>query len=109
MYEFIIIILVLLRILSLMFSTLKSWINYKKTRLKNHENELLKLSRNRAHHWYNAHASFWSSETDEKHCWRDVDEWTRSNYHYLAEEFSQDKKYTEEITQAASILWVQQT
>ncbi len=33
----------------------------------------------------------------------------RSNYHYLAEEFSQDEKYTEEITQAASTLWTQWT
>jgi len=28
----------------------------------------------------------------------------RSNYHYLAEEFNQDERYTEEITQAASTL-----
>jgi len=28
----------------------------------------------------------------------------RDDYHYLAEEFSQDERYTEEITQAASTL-----
>ncbi len=65
---------------------------------QNHENELLKLSKDRAHHWHDAYASFWSSRTNEKHHWYDVDEWTRDNYYYLVEEFSQDKKYTEEIT-----------
>ncbi len=59
--------------------------------------ELLKLFRDRAHHWHDAHASFWSSRADEKRCWCDVDEWMKSDYHYLAEEFSQDEKYTEEI------------
>jgi len=61
----------------------------------------------RAHHWHDAHALFWSSRTDEKHYWCDVDEWMKSNYCYLVEEFSQDEKYTEEITQAASTLWAQ--
>jgi len=28
----------------------------------------------------------------------------RNNYYHLAEEFSQDERYTEEITQAASTL-----
>jgi len=28
----------------------------------------------------------------------------KDDYHHLAEEFSQDKRYTEEITQAASTL-----
>jgi len=28
----------------------------------------------------------------------------KDNYHHLVEEFSQDKRYTEEITQAASTL-----
>ena len=32
----------------------------------------------------------------------------KDNYHYLAEKFSQDKRYTEKITQAVSTLWVQQ-
>ena len=75
----------------------------------NHENELLKLSRDRAHHWHDAHTSFRSSRANEKHHWSDVNKWMRSNYHYLAEEFSQDKKYTEKITQAASTLWAQRT
>ncbi len=65
---------------------------------KNHENELLKLSRDKAHHWHDACALFWLSETDEKRCWCDVNKWMRNDYHYLAEEFSQDKRYTEEIT-----------
>ncbi len=76
---------------------------------KNHENELLKLFKDKAHHWHDAHASFWSSETDKKHRWCDVDKWMRNDYHYLAEEFSQDEKYTEEIIQAASTLWAQWT
>ncbi len=58
---------------------------------ENHENKLLKLFKNRAHHWCN------------------INEWTRSNYHYLTEKFSQDEKYTEETTQAASTLWTQWT
>ncbi len=73
------------------------------------KNELLKLSRDKAHHWHDAYASFWSLRTDEKRCWHNINEWMRSNYCYLVEEFSQDKKYTEEITQAASTLWVQRT
>ena len=71
------------------------------------KNELLKLFKNKAHHWHDACTSFWLSRADEKCHWCDVDEWMRSNYHYFAEEFSQDKRYTEEITQAASTLWVQ--
>ncbi len=73
----------------------------------NHENELLKLSRNKVHHWHDACTSFWLLKADEKHYWRDVNEWTRSNYHYLAEKFSQDERYTEEITQTANTLWTQ--
>jgi len=74
----------------------------------NHENELLKLSKDIAHHWHDAHALFWLLRANEKHHWHDINKWTRDDYHYLAEEFSQDKKYTEEITQAASTLWTQQ-
>ena len=62
---------------------------------------------NKAHYQYDACASFWSSKADEKHHWCNVDEWTRDDYYYLAEEFSQDERYTEEITQAASTLWAQ--
>ncbi len=62
------------------------------------ENELLKLSRDREHHQHDTHALFWSSRADEKHCWCDVDKWTKDDYHYLAEEFNQDERYTKEIT-----------
>jgi len=71
----------------------------------NHENELLKLSKNKAHHWHDACTSFQLSRTNKKHHQYDINEWMRSDYHYLTEEFSQDKRYTEEITQAASTLW----
>ncbi len=73
------------------------------------KNELLKLSKDRAHHWHDAYTLFWSSRTDEKYHWCNVNEWTRDNYHYLTEEFNQDERYTEEIIQVASTLWVQQT
>jgi len=43
-------------------------------KIENHENELLKLFKDRAHHWHDAHASSQSSRTDEKHHWCDVDE-----------------------------------
>ena len=66
--------------------------------MQNHENELLKLFKDKAHHQHDACASFWSSKADEKHCWHDINEWTKDNYHYLAEEFSQGKRYTKEIT-----------
>ena len=72
---------------------------------KNHENELLKLFRDRAHHWHDACALFWLSKTNEKHHQHDINEWTKSDYYHLAEKFSQDERYTEEITQAASTLW----
>ncbi len=65
---------------------------------KTYKNKLLKLFKNRAHHQHDAYASFWSSKADEKHHWCDVDEWTKDDYCYLAEEFSQDERYTEEIT-----------
>ncbi len=52
---------------------------------KNHENELLKLSRDRAHHQHYACALFWLSRADKKHHWCDVDEWMKSIYCYLAE------------------------
>jgi len=61
----------------------------------NHKNELLKLSKDRAHHQHDAYASFWLSRANEKRRWYNVNEWMRNNYCYLAEEFSQDKKYTE--------------
>ncbi len=61
---------------------------------------------NKKHHWHDACASFWSSETNDEHRWRDVSEWARSKYHYLAEKFNQDEEYTREIEQAASTLWV---
>ncbi len=77
--------------------------------LKNHENELLKLSRDRAHHRHDARASSWPSRADEERRRRDVGKWTRSDYRYLAEEFSQGERYTEGITQAASTLWAQRT
>ncbi len=64
----------------------------------NHENELLKLFRDKAHHWHDACASFWLSRTDEKCCWYNVNEWMRSNYYYLTEKFNQDERYTEKIT-----------
>ncbi len=56
--------------------------------MQNHENKLLKLFRNKAHHWHDAHASFWSLRTNEKCCWCNVDKWMRSDYHYLAKEFN---------------------
>ncbi len=74
---------------------------------QNHENELLKLFKDKAHHQHDAYASFWLSRANKKHHWHDDDEWMKSNYCYLAEEFSQDERYTEEITQAASTLWAQ--
>ncbi len=73
------------------------------------KNKLLKLFKDKAHHWHDAHASFWSSETDEKYHQHDVNEWAKDDYHYLAEKFNQDKEYTREIEQAASTLWAQQT
>ncbi len=76
--------------------------------MQNHENKLLKLFKDKAHYWYDACASFWSSRANKKHHQYDVDEWIKNNYCYLAEKFSQDERYTEEITQAASTLWVQQ-
>ncbi len=75
--------------------------------IKYAKNKLLKLFKDKAHHWHDACALFWLSKANEKHHWRDIDEWTRSNYCYLAEKFSQDERYTEEITQAASTLWIQ--
>ncbi len=50
-----------------------------KNLLKNHENELLKLFKDKAHHQHNAHASFWSSRANKKRCWYDVDEWTKDD------------------------------
>ncbi len=65
---------------------------------KNHENELLNLFKDRTHHQHDAYASSQSSRTDKKHHWHDVNEWTKDDYHYFAEKFSQDKRYTKEIT-----------
>ncbi len=56
------------------------------------------------HHWHNAYASFWSSETDDECHWCYVSEWARSEYYYLAKKFNQDEEYTWEIEQAASTL-----
>jgi len=67
-------------------------------KMQNHENELLKLFKDKAYHQHDAYALFWSSRTNEKHHWRDIDEWIKDDYCYLTEEFSQDEKYTEEIT-----------
>ncbi len=57
------------------------------------------------HHWHDACASFWSSETNDEHHQCDVSEWAKDEYHYLAEKFNQDEEYTWEIKQAASTLW----
>ena len=65
---------------------------------ENYKNELLKLFKDKAHHWYDAHASSQSSRADEKCYWCNVNKWMRNDYYYFAEEFSQDKRYTEEIT-----------
>ncbi len=34
--------------------------------MQNHENELLKLFRDKAYHWHDVYTSFWLSRTDEK-------------------------------------------
>jgi len=46
--------------------------------LLNHENELFKLSKDKVHHWHDAHASFWLSRADKKRCWCNINEWTRT-------------------------------
>jgi len=61
------------------------------------------------HHWHDACASFWSSETNDEHHQHDVSKWARDEYCYLAEEFNQDEEYTWETEQAASTLWAQRT
>ena len=62
----------------------------KKNYNKNLHQSLLTIE----HYQHDAYASFWLSRANNEHHQCDVNEWVRSKYCYLAEEFNQDKEYT---------------